>query len=338
MPLNKDALSRYKLIDQRLRNNMLPHPPLDELIRYVSDKLDKTISKRTLQLDLRAMREDPDLGYYAPIEYDTYHRGYYYSEEGYSISNIPVTEYELQGLEIAVGILRQFHNLTIIRQFEDAILKIADSVRINRKRLEGKGLIHLDTPPRFKGLEWLPEIAEAIQAREVLRVRYQSFDRVTPKEYRIEPYHLREYNNRFYVFARSLKGENPGLRTFGLDRIHKIWPTFDYFDARHFDDAEYFKHAIGITVPAEPPAHILLSFSPRMGKYIKTQPLHHSQKVIKDDENALQIALFLVINPELIMLILSYGADIQVLHPESLRETIAEEAKKIVSLYATNNC
>lgn len=334
MPLNKDALTRYRLIDQRLRNTMLPRPSVEELIRYVSDRLDKTISRRTILSDIKAMREDPDLNYEAPIVYDSYHKGYYYSEEGYSISNIPVTEYELQGLEIAIGILKQFQKLPIIKQFEDAILKIADSVSINRKRLEDEGLIHLDTPTRFKGLEWLPEIAEAIQNREVLRFRYQSFNRKEPKEYRIEPYHLREYNHRFYVFARSLKGDKPGLRTFGLDRILNIWPTYDHFDAKHFDDAEYFKNAIGITVPNEKPAKILLSFTPRMGKYVKTQPLHHSQRILKDDEKEVQIELYLVINPELIMILLGYGADVQVLHPRLLATRIAEEAKKIVSLYS----
>lgn len=334
MPLNKDALSRYRLIDQRLRNTMLPKPSLEALIDYVSGKLDKSVSRRTLLADIKDMREDPDLNYYAPIVYDTAQKGYYYSEEGYAISNIPITEYELQGLEIAVGILRQFHNLPVIRQFEDALRKIADAVTINREKLADEGLLHLDAPTRFKGLEWLPPIAEAIQNREILRLRYQSFDRNEPKEYKIEPYHLREYNNRFYVFAKSLKGDNPGLRTFGLDRILEIWPTYDHFDARHFDDAEYFKHAIGITVPKDKPENILLAFSPRMGKYIKTQPLHHSQKIVKDDEEALHIELKLVVNPELIMLLLGYGADVRVLRPHSLADAIAKEAKKIAGLYS----
>lgn len=333
MPLNKDALYRYRLIDQRLRNTMLPRPSLDALLRYVSEKLEKSVSRRTLLSDIKAMRESPDLNFYAPIAYDSTRKGYYYSEEGYAINNIPITEYELQGLEIAVGILRQFHKLPVIRQFEDAILKIADAVTVNREKLQDIGVLHLDAPTRFKGLEWLPEIAEAIQNREVLRLSYQSFDRDAPKDYRIEPYHLREYNHRFYVFARSLHGENPGLRTFGLDRIHQIWPTYKHFDARHFDDAAYFKNAIGITVPNEKPVKILLSFSPRMGKYVKTQPLHHSQKVIKDDADALQVELLLVVNPELIMLLLGYGAAVRVVYPRSLAADIAKEAKKIVNLY-----
>ena len=333
MPLNKDALSRYRLIDQRLRNTMLPRPSLDALINYVSERLERSVSRRTVLGDLKAMREDPDLHYDAPIAYDSYNKGYYYTEEGYSINNIPITEYELQGLEIAVGILRQFHKLPVIRQFEDAILKIADSVTINRKKMEADGLLHLDAPTRFKGLEWLPEIAEAIQQRCVLRFRYQSFDRATPKEYRIEPYHLREYNHRFYVFAKSLDGPNPGLRTFGLDRIQEIWSTYDHFDARHFDDAEYFKHAIGITVPDEKPVEVRLAFTPRMGKYVKTQPLHHSQKILKDEETGLEVSLFLVVNPELIMLLLGYGADVQVLAPRALVVSMTEEAEKIVRMY-----
>lgn len=334
MPLNKDALFRYRLIDQRLRNTMLPRPSLEDLMSYVSEKLDKSISRRTLLSDIKAMKESPDLNYYAPIAYDAYHKGYYYTEQGYAINNIPITEYELQGLEIAVGILRQFHNLPVIRQFEDAILKIADAVTINREKLEDEGLIHLDAPTRFQGLEWLPEIAEAIQNREILRMAYQSFDRDEPKEYRIEPYHLREYNQRFYVFAKSLLGDKPGLRTFGLDRIQNIWPTYDHFDARHFDDAEYFKNAIGITVPNEKPVSIVLSFTPRMGKYVKTQPLHHSQKIVKDDAESVHIELKLVINPELIMLLLGYGSAVRVLRPQSLVSAMSKESKKIVSLYS----
>jgi len=333
MAKSKEALYRYRLIDQRLRNNMLPRPSIDDLVHYLSEKLEKTVTRRTIFRDIKAMREDVDLKYYAPIAHDVGRKGYYYSEEGYAIGEIPINEYELQGLEIAVGLLRRFHKLPVIRQFEDAILKIADAVSINRKKMEEDDLLHLDAPTRFKGLEWLPEIAEAIQQKEVLRMSYQSFNRANPRDYRIEPYHLREYNHRFYVFAKSLKGENPGLRTFGLDRIHNIWPTFQHFEARQFNDAAYFKNAIGITVPDEDPVEILLSFSARMGKYVKTQPLHHSQKIVKDDDKALHITLFLVVNPELVMLLLGYGPDVRVLQPRSLALKIAEEAKKVMLLY-----
>ncbi|TAM96973.1 MAG: WYL domain-containing protein [Chitinophagaceae bacterium] len=336
MPLNKDALTRYRLIDERLRNHMVPKPSLDQLLVYVSDKMEKTVSRRTILLDIKNMKDSTDLNYKAPIEFDHYQKGYYYSDTDYSINNMPVTEYELQGLEIAIGILRQFNNLPVIRQFEDAILKIADSVNINKKKQEQEQqqLIHLDAPPRYKGLEWIPEIANAIGSREILRIRYQSFDRKEPKEYRIEPYHLREYNNRFYVFAKSTKETKPGLRTFGLDRIIDIWPTDQHFDEKNFDETGYFKNVIGITVsPDEKPQKVILSFTPQQGKYIKAQPLHQSQRIIRDDNQECRVSLHLVLNTELIMVLLSYGSKVKVLQPKSLAEKIMKEALEVKELY-----
>lgn len=334
MPLNKDALTRYRLIDERLRNNMLPKPSVDQLLTYVSGKMERAVSRRTILLDIKNMKDSAELNYYAPIEFDHYQKGYYYAEQDYSINNMPVTEYELQGLEIAIGILRQFNNLSVIRQFEDAIVKIADSVSINKKKQEQQGLIHLDTAPRYKGLEWIPEIASAISSREILRISYQSFDRTDPKEYRIEPYHLREYNNRFYVFAKSTKETKPGLRTFGLDRIIDIWPTDQHFDEKNFDETGYFKNVIGITVsPDEKPQKVILSFTPQQGKYIKAQPLHQSQQIIKDNEQECCVSLNLVINTELVMVLLSYGSKVKVLQPKSLAENIMREAIEMMNLY-----
>lgn len=336
MPLNKDALTRYRIIDERLRNTMLPRPSLAELVSCICDKLGKTVSRRTVQLDLQHMRESSELNYYAPIAFDVYRKGYYYSEEGYSINNLPVNEYELQGLEIAVGILKQFHNLPVIRQFEDAILKIADSVSINRKNREVQGFLHLDAPPQYKGLEWIPEIASAIKNREILRIAYQSFEKDQPKEYRIEPYHLREYNNRFYVFAKSVRDAHPGLRTFGLDRILDIWPTLEHFDEKNFDEASYFRNTIGITVPDEKPQRIVLSFTPQQGKYIKTQPLHPSQQILADNDRECRVELTLVVNHELLMLLLSYGAAVRVLEPKALADKIVREAEEIQRRYASH--
>jgi len=333
MPLNKDALTRYRLIDERLRNTMVKRPSLDELLRYVSEKLDKSISRRTLLLDLKNMKESPELNYMAPIAFDRARKGYYYEEEGYSITKVPVTEYELQGLEIAVSILKQFQKLPVIRQFEDAILKIADSVSVKRKALQEQGLIHLDTPPEYKGLDWIPEIAEAIRTRNVIRIRYQSFERDAPREYRLEPYHLREYNNRFYLFARNVQDPRPGVRTFGLDRILDIWPTYDHFEEKDFDETSYFKNAIGITVPEGRPEKIVLSFTPHQGQYVKAQPLHWSQRILQDDEKALLVEVSLLVNYELMMLLLSYGPELKIIRPKRLVRRFTREAKAMLAQY-----
>lgn len=333
MPVNKDAYARYRLIDERLRNKRLKSPSLQDLIDYVSDKLDRSVAKRTIQGDLKNMRDSDELRFHAPIEYDRYSESYRYSDPAYSITSIPVSEYELQGLEIAIGILKKFQKLPAIQQFEDAILRIADSLRISRERLEEHGVIRLDAPPQYKGMEWIQFLAEAIREREILRIAYQSFQRDEPKEHVIEPYHLREYNNRFYLFARSLKVDEPGLRTFGLDRIVDIWPTATHYDETRFDEASYFRDAIGITITAQQPERIVLSFTPQQGKYLVAQPIHASQQVLLESSDEVRISLQLIINPELLMLLMSYGSKVRVLEPLHLAETLKGEAEAMLKAY-----
>lgn len=333
MPKNKDALSRYRWIDERLRNKRLPKPTLDDLVTFVSDKMDNTIAVRTLQKDIEDMRNDAELNYFAPIIYNRSSKVYQYEDENFSISNSPIDEADLQGLEVAIGILEQFRSLPVIQRFEDAILKIAASLKMNRKQLENRGLIKFSRGSQYLGAEHIPEIVDAIKNLEVIRIAYQSFDRTEPKEHWVEPYHLREYNHRFYLIGKSQKAKGGTVLTFSLDRIVKFWPTDKHFDEKNFDDASYFQHAIGITVTEGAPENIVLSYTPHQGKYVKTQPIHPSQVILKDDEKECRVGLQLVVNQELIILLLSNGAKVKVLEPKHLADVLKEEAKKMLERY-----
>lgn len=333
MPKNKDAVSRYRWIDERLRNKRLKKPTLDDLIEFVSRKMDKSISVRTIQKDIQDMRHDPELNYHAPIVYDRASGTYAYEDETYSINNIPIEEADLEGLEIAIGILEQFRSLPVIEQFEDAILKIAASLKQNREVLEHKGLIRFSRATQYKGASHIPSIVDAIKNLDVIRISYQSFDRNEPKEHWVEPYHVREYQSRFYLVGKSQKAKGGTLLTFALDRILELWPTDKKFDEKNFDDASYFQHAIGVTVPQGEPEKVILSFTPHQGKYIKTQAIHPSQQVESDTEEECRVSINVVINHELTMLLLSYGANVKVIQPAPLAEKIAAEAKAMLERY-----
>jgi predicted DNA-binding transcriptional regulator YafY len=333
MPKNKDAVSRYRWIDERLRNKRLKKPTLDDLIEFVSRKMDKSISVRTIQKDIQDMRHDPELNYHAPIVYDRASGTYAYEDETYSINNIPIEEADLEGLEIAIGILEQFRSLPVIEQFEDAILKIAASLKQNREVLEHKGLIRFSRATHYKGASHIPSIVDAIKNLDVIRISYQSFDRNEPKEHWVEPYHVREYQSRFYLVGKSQKAKGGTLLTFALDRILDLWPTDKKFDEKNFDDASYFQHAIGVTVPQGEPEKVILSFTPHQGKYIKTQAIHPSQQVESDTAEECRISINVVINHELTMLLLSYGANVKVIQPAPLADKIAAEAKAMLERY-----
>ena len=133
MPVNKDALIRYRVINRRLKNKFKALPKLDDLIEECEEALGKPISKRTIQADIESMRYDSDLGFNAPIYYDAKEGGYCYSDENYSIDNIPLNEDDFQTLEFATRILDQFKNVEILKPFSGIIEKMAASYQLSRQ-------------------------------------------------------------------------------------------------------------------------------------------------------------------------------------------------------------
>jgi predicted DNA-binding transcriptional regulator YafY len=91
---------------------------------------------------------------------------------------------------------------------------------------------------------------------------------------------------------------------------------------------EYYKNIIGISYPESIPEKIILSFTPTQGNYIKTQYLHKSQQIQVDNEQELRVALHVFPNYELISTLMSYGPDVKVREPQSLREKLRELYRK----------
>ena len=110
MPANKNALIRYKTIDNCLRNRYRKWT-LEDLVDaccqalYEMEGLSKGVSVRTVQNDIQMMRSDK-LGYNAPIEvYD--HKYYRYADEDYSITHMPFSNNEFEMMKEAVDMLRE---------------------------------------------------------------------------------------------------------------------------------------------------------------------------------------------------------------------------------------
>ena len=173
-----------------------PAPTLNELVEYISEKLGTPISVASVQKDIYAMRYDEGLGYFAPIEYSKEKRGYVYTDPTYSIQQIPVSEEDLQGLEMAIGILQQFAEIPAIRQFGDVIQKLAASVKMSRGTQQGKKVLLLDRPRKYQGTEFMQDLVEAIQERYIVRLKYRPFTQSDERKHTIHPFFIKEYNDR----------------------------------------------------------------------------------------------------------------------------------------------
>ena len=116
MPVNKNALIRYKTIDRCLRNRYRRWT-LDDLVEACSDALyemegiTRGVSVRTIQGDLQVMRSDK-LGYEAPIE--VYDNKYYrYEDPDYSITDNPMNEDTCELVLKAISMIRKRDNNSI---------------------------------------------------------------------------------------------------------------------------------------------------------------------------------------------------------------------------------
>ena len=331
---NKNALTRYRLIDNRMTMRHKLPPTLEEIVDYVSQKMGMPISVASIQKDIYAMRYDSSLGFNAPIEYDRKNRRYVYSDASYSISNIPVSDEDLQGLEIAIGILEQFKEIPAIKLFEDAINKIASSVRQSRERVTGSSILVLDRPKRYQGIEYMSDIVEAIHAKNVLRINYQPFTKNEPKKHTVHPYFIKEYNGRMYLIGKDIHPTKESkFLTFSFDRMHDVIRMNQTFSEEEVDKENYFRAAIGISLPNSKPEKIMLKFNPAQRYYLLSQPIHHSQKIVKDTEKEFSISLELVINYELRSLLLSFGDSVKIMKPQRLAEEMKATISRMLAQY-----
>lgn len=333
MPLSKNAFMRYQVIDACLRNKQKPYPTLDFLLEKCSERLDRSISKSAIEKDLRAMRELPEPGYYAPIAFDRLHHGYYYTDPEYSIGNIKVKEADIDAIEFAARILRQFRDFSIVGRYAEAIDRILDVVDVRRllSQEEFEEFVQFETPVYVEGSSFIEPVISAIKEQKTLIISHQSFTRTGSTTRVIHPYLLKEYRNRWYLVG--LDEELQDIRTFGLDRIKSIELSPIPFHRSDFSPKDYFRNTIGMIAPRENPPIIILEFNKTQARYLITQPIHHSQQLI--DESVETVTFRFEVHPtyEFISFILGYGKDVQVLSPPSLQQEIISLIKKMSELY-----
>lgn len=184
------------------------------------------------------------------------------------------------------------------------------------------------------GEKFLAPIIEALRDKTAIKMTYQGFTKDYPATFIVEPYCLKMFKQRWYVLAYS-----PGInkmRVYGLDRIHAIEPTTEKFQLPDDFDAEaYFKDAYGVTVLDEQqkPEKIVISIDEYQANFLRTLPLHPSQKEIEPINGYPAFSFYLYPADEFLRELYAYGSNLEVHEPKWLREEFAEDAQKVNKMY-----
>lgn len=299
-------ISRYLLIIKKLKSKQ--YSTYEELQRYIDrevvflnmqdDTLNIGFSKRTLQRDLKEIRNL----FGVDIEYSKSNKGYFISQG----------ERESMNFQRMIEAFDMFNSLNVAQDL--------------------KPFIHLENR-KPQGTENLYGLFHAIKNRLKIRFTYCKFWEDMPTQRTAEPYAMKEYKNRWYIMAKDMKDNR--IKSFALDRLSELEITSESYQyPEDYSVEKNYRYCFGIISPNEgKPQDIILSFNRFQGKYIKTLPLHDTQKVLVDNEAELQIQLKLHVTHDFIMELLSFGNNMKVIQPESLAATMRTEHEKAFLLY-----
>lgn len=330
MPKIKSAGVRYRIIDGCLTNTMHPYPTLEYLQEKIEQQLDTSISISMLNKDLAAMKQL----YNAPIVYDKARGGYAYSDTDFSIAEFPLTVEEREALDISTALLQQIRGTKIFQQFENAINKVIEGYRISKiAGIEQRQFLQVEEPVRSPNNPFLEQLLQSIIHQQPLAITYQGYGREA-KLHQFSAHLLKEYRNCWYVVGYSDRSKN--LLVFALDRIKEIAASDSkYIKVDGFNPADFFKYSFGITQIHDAEAErVVLRFTAYQAPFVLNQPLHHSQQVLKQTDEFVELAYHVYLTTELIMTILSYGKQVKVLSPKKLANTIKATAQEMAALYA----
>ncbi len=297
------AIKRYTLTIEKINSGQYPS------FQQIKDFLFEygfAVSNRTLQRDIEQIRFE----FGVEIKYDRYKNGYFIDKE------------ESLNLDDFFTFLEMANTSEIL----------SESLKENKDSLK---YIDFDTNPQLKGIEYLQPILQAIKEHRKISFTHQNFHTDNLRKYTLKPYLLKAYRNRWYVVG--ILGNTTDFRIFGIDRLAELIVQTDFFEVNKELDAKVvFDQTIGLSYSVNPVEEIVLNFTVEQGKYVKTLPLHHSQKILADNANGLRISIMVAPNYELIQEILKYGNTVKVEKPQWLVDEIISNLKDTLRKYGKN--
>lgn len=189
--------------------------------------------------------------------------------------------------------------------------------------------------PVPSGQEYLTPIIEAMREGRVLILSYQSFRMDAPAPHEVEPYCLKIYRQRWYLLGRRPRRDV--MRIFALDRIKDLTVSDRTFTIpATFDAEKYFEDSVGMIVDEKcPPQTIRIRACNGQQNYIRSLPLHPTQKEVSTGSGEAIFSFFARPDSDLIRELLGYGADVTVIRPKWLREELRKIADKMIYNYST---
>lgn len=339
MPTNKNALIRYKYLD-RLLSDHHHYYDIHDLTSKVNDMLYEDgfpeVTRRCIEKDINTLEYAP---FSAPIERFTKcgKRCIAYGKRSFSIFTKELSDEEENLLREVLSTIGQFDGLDNFKWLED--------FKIGLGLEERRQIISFANNPYLQNSNLLGTLFDFISNEVVIRLSYHTFNDATIRSIGFHPYLLKQYNERWFLLGAADSDQK--ILNFALDRIDKAEPLPEkkYIECP-VNIYEHFEDIFGVTLYEDRQVeHIVCWVSDASKGYVNTKPIHESYTPFKGEKESLlheqypQLdgGLFFSIdcipNFELIRELCSYGGDLIVLSPQSIREEIKKRLSTHLAQY-----
>jgi proteasome accessory factor B len=215
---------------------------------------------------------------------------------------------------------------------DQSVTRMMDAFSIHHALQEGNKLspsVFLEKRKSL-GTEHIHGIIYAIQNLYILKFTHKKHweDFTTQRE--VKPIAVKESQQRWYLVAWDKKDEK--IKTFGLDRISDLKITASKFKPIPYNVEKEYQHAFGVETYA-PVEKIVLEFSWQQGNYIKSFPLHESQRILEENDETVLVEIHIHTTNDIIMELLKYGKNVKVIEPISLQNEIKTRILEMTKMY-----
>ena len=179
----------------------------------------------------------------------------------------------------------------------------------------------------------LSTVLEAMKSNNMLHITFKAFTMKEPKRFLVEPYCVKMSAQRWYMLARNTEHKN--LRLYSLDRIETVEISNTRFVLPDdFNAKDYFAEFFGIVLDESVPLQtIILRADKYHQNYMRTLPLHPTQREIFACDDYADFEFKLRPTYDFYMKLMSFGNMIKVLEPKTLQEEICKWLENTIEMY-----
>lgn len=285
------------------------------------------VAQKTIQRDLDYLRYS--LG--APMEYDRFKKGFYYTDKNWFLPAFNVQEGELQALLLAKHSVAAYKGTPLAKELDHLCNKVVESLPKQlpfRPELVFTRFSFVSPAAKVVKPEIWKTMTSALLTQQSVHIHYHSLNAGQSTERTIDPYHIANLHGEWYVFAWCHLKKR--LQQFGLPQIQQATLTATGFELpKNFDPQKLLANTFRRQVLGDQVYEVTLRFDRSVADKVMQRVWQPKQKTKKLKNGDIELGFPAVGLFEVTPWVLAWGGKVKVIGPKELKEIVRQEIRSM---------